>query len=168
MTAPDRQPGRRPDRDRDAAGRARSARPRDAAGRPLARDATGVPRVPDDLVLPPLQALVEAQRLVDGGRPFHAHEVLEAVWKSAPDGERAFWRGLAQLAVGLTHLQRGNRTGAIALLRRGAEAIAPYAADPPYGVDAARLAADAAAFADRVETGEHPEPELRLLGRDQT
>ena len=41
------------------------------------------------------------------GRPFHAHEVLEAFWKAAPPAERDFWQGLAQLAVGLTHARRG-------------------------------------------------------------
>ena len=48
-------------RDRDAAGRARNARPRDALGRPLPRGATGDRRIPDDLVLPPAQALQLAQ-----------------------------------------------------------------------------------------------------------
>ena len=54
---------------------------------------------------------MEAQRLLDAGLPFHAHEVLEAAWKAAPPDERELWRGLAQLAVGLTHLQRGNGRG---------------------------------------------------------
>jgi len=63
-------------RDRDAAGRARNARPRDGLGRPLPRGAAGDERIPDDLVLPPAQALGLAQQLLDEGRPFHAHEVL--------------------------------------------------------------------------------------------
>lgn len=127
-------------RDRDAAGRPRNARPRDAAGRPLPRGCTGVPRVPDDLTLSPREALAEAQRLLDAGFAFHAHEVLEAVWKSAPAGERDLWRGLAQIAVGLTHLQRGNPTGAQALLARGADRVAGYAAGRPYGIDTAAVA----------------------------
>ena len=82
-------------RDRDAAGRARNARPRDALGRPLPRGATGDKRIPDDLALPPTQALRLAQELLDSDRPFHAHEVLEASWKSAPAAERELWQGLA-------------------------------------------------------------------------
>ena len=35
-------------------------------------------------MLPPLESLAEAQRLLDAGRPFHAHEVLEGTWKAAP------------------------------------------------------------------------------------
>jgi predicted metal-dependent hydrolase len=95
--------------------------------------------VPEDLALSPGDALVEAQRLLDDGRPFHAHEVLEAAWKAAPEAERDLWQGLAQLAVGLTHALRGNSTGAATLLRRGADHISGYAEVPPYGVDVTGL-----------------------------
>nr|WP_232530794.1 DUF309 domain-containing protein [Microlunatus antarcticus] len=108
-------------------------------GRPLPRGAVGVERVPEDLVLEPLPALVEAQRLLDAGLPFHAHEVLEASWKAAPDPERELWQGLAQLAVGLTHVLRGNPTGATTLLQRARRRIALYAGAPPYGIDAVGL-----------------------------
>ena len=123
------------DRDRDPAGRARNARPRDALGRPLPYDAAGEERAPEGVPRTPAEALAEAQRLLDAGRPFHAHEVLEDAWKSAPDVERQLWRGLAQLAVGRTHLLRGNGRGAATLLERGAANIEPYAASPPHGVD---------------------------------
>ena len=122
-------------RDRDAEGRARNARPRDALGRPLPYDAVGEERAPEGVVRPPGQALTEAQALLDAGRPFHAHEVLEDAWKTAPEEERQLWRGLAQLAVGLTHALRGNATGAATLLERGAGNIAGYAAAPPHGID---------------------------------
>jgi hypothetical protein len=75
------------------------------------------------------------------------------VWKSAPEAERELWRGLAQLAVGFTHVRRGNAQGARALLRRAADRIAPYGERPGYGIDAAALAGDARALADRIETG---------------
>lgn len=143
-------------RDRDAAGRARNARPRDALGRPLPRGATGDERIPDDLVLPPGEALQLAQQLLDAERPFHAHEVLEASWKSAPAAERDLWQGLAQIAVGLTHARRGNARGAAALLRRGADRVAGYAGWPPHGIDAAgvcRAAREMAARIDRDGTG---------------
>lgn len=139
-----------PDRERDEVGRPRNARPRDELGRPLARGECGVFRVPDDLVLPPGEALVEAQRLLDDGLPFHAHEVLEATWKGAPDAERDLWQGLAQLAVGLTHALRGNRAGAVALLRRGADRISGMADDPPYGIDVCGLLDWASSLAERL------------------
>jgi uncharacterized protein len=141
-----------PGRDRDPAGRPRNARPRDALGRPLSRDAPAEEeRIPDDLLLPPAESLALAQRLLDSGRPFHAHEVLEASWKTAPEAERELWRGLAQVAVGLTHAQRGNARGAVALLRRGGPAVGQYAADPPHGVDAAGIARACARLAALIE-----------------
>ncbi len=81
MTSPDVRSGR----DRDTAGRARNARPRDALGRPLPYGEVGEDRAPEGVVRTPAQTLAEAQRLLDAGRPFHAHEVLEDAWKSAPE-----------------------------------------------------------------------------------
>jgi uncharacterized protein len=170
-----------PGRDRDEAGRARNARPRDGLGRPLERGDAGEPPLLDGVVLAPADALDAAQQLLDAGRPFHAHEVLEASWKAAPAPERDLWQGLAQLAVGLTHARRGNATGAAALLRRGAERVSQYGtadrsnADPRstdshttdrrgtdrhgvhlhgvdlHGVDADGLVAAATGLADRIE-----------------
>lgn len=129
------------DRERDAHGRARNARPRDALGRPLPRGSAGVPRQPEGVRRSADDALAEAQRLLDAGLPFHAHEVLEDAWKAAPPPERALWKGLAQLAVGLTHAARGNPVGAAALLRRGADALAGYRDDAPHRVDVTGLVA---------------------------
>jgi len=108
-----------------------------------------VDRVPDDLRLPPEQCLAEAQRLLDRGMPFHAHELFEGTWKAAPPAERALWQGLAQLAVGLTHLLRGNARGAGTVLRRGRDRVARYADDPPYDLDVPGLVA----WADRLLAG---------------
>ena len=151
------------DRDRDPTGRARSARPRDGLGRPLPRDAAGsVERVPDDLVLPPLESLAEAQRLLDAGRPFHAHEVLEGTWKASPEHERELWQGLAQLAVGLTHRARGNPVGAARLLKRGATRVAAYRDESPYGIDVAGLVDAARRIAAEPMTADEPPRTLRL------
>lgn len=143
-----------PDRDRDAEGRARNARPRDAYGRPLPYDAEGgEPTVSDELAQAlsrdPAAALTEAQRLLDADRPFHAHEVLEAVWKAAPESERELWRALAQVAVGITHLRRGNRRGAQALLDRAADRLEPYRTTAPHGLDVAALINDTRSLAHR-------------------
>ena len=153
-----------PPRDRDPSGRARSNRPRDGLGRPMPRDAAdeGVDRVPDDLVLPPLESLAEAQRLLDAGRPFHAHEVLEGTWKAAPEHERELWQGLAQLAVGLTHRARGNPVGAAGLLERGATRVAAYAGEAPYGIDVGGLVSAARAIADEPPVDGEPPRTLRL------
>jgi hypothetical protein len=122
-------------RDRDATGRPRNARPRDALGRPLAYGSPGVARPDDEPVGLPAQSLERAQELLDAGRPFEAHDVLEDAWKAAPAAERELWRGLAQLAVGLTHAARGNQAGAGALIARGAVNLAAYRDQPPHGID---------------------------------
>ncbi|MCU1678818.1 MAG: hypothetical protein JWM93_3576 [Frankiales bacterium] len=151
------------ERARDAAGRPRNARERDAAGRPLPAGIAGIERVPDDFVLPPHEALAEAQRLVDEGRPFHAHEVLEGSWKAAAADEKGLWRALAQLAVGLTHAQRGNRVGAETLLRRGANGLAPAAGTAPYDIPIDQLRAEASRLADLAASGVASAATLRFL-----
>jgi hypothetical protein len=109
-----------------------------------------VPRIPDDLVIGPAEAAELGGRLLAEGRPFHAHEVFEAAWKSEPGPGRELWRGLAQIAVGLTHARRGNASGAVALLRRGAGQVAVYAGTPA-DVDAGFVAGQAAAIALLIE-----------------
>jgi uncharacterized protein len=139
------------ERERDPAGRARNARPRDRHGRPLPRGAAGVERVPDDAVFGPDDGVSEAQRLLDAGLPFPAHDVLESVWKGAPPAEREVWRALAQLAVGLTHAQRGNPRGAVALLGRAADGLGRWVGPAPAGVDLDGVRAHADELARRIE-----------------
>ncbi|MFS4097514.1 DUF309 domain-containing protein [Streptomyces sp. AF1A] len=147
-------------RDRDPQGRARSARPRDGLGRPLPYGAEGVLRQPEGVVRAPRETVAEAQALLGAGKPFHAHEVFEDAWKSGPEHERPLWRGLAQLAVGLTHAARGNAVGGARLLRRGAGAVEAWerdrGEDRPYGMDLAGLTRWARELAGRVERGAGP------------
>ena len=145
-------------RDRDDTGRARNARPRDGLGRPLPYGADGVERQPEGVVRTPEETLVEAQRLLDEGKPFHAHEVFEDAWKSTDGPERELWRGLAQLAVGLTHAARGNGAGAASLLERGAANIEPFRARPPHGVDVEGLQTWAQTLATEAKVKARVEP----------
>ncbi|MGW1133313.1 DUF309 domain-containing protein [Streptomyces griseoluteus] len=141
-------------RDRDTEGRARNARPRDGLGRPLPYGSDGVERQPEGIVRSPDETIAEAQTLLDAGKPFHAHEVFEDAWKSGPGAERELWRGLAQIAVGLTHSARGNTTGGPRLLRRGAAAVTAWSErnrPHPYDLDLPGLADWARNLAGRVE-----------------
>lgn len=113
--------------------------------------------MPQDLDLTAAQARDLAQRLLDAGRPFHAHEVLEWQWKATRD---PYWQGLAQLAVGLTHDARGNPTGARRLVGRGR---ATLAAVP----DGAAATAAVIAWADDWLAGRRDRP-LVLPGRAGT
>ncbi|MGW4245337.1 DUF309 domain-containing protein [Nocardia sp. NPDC004722] len=147
------QPPEETGRDRDENGRARNARPRDRFGRPLPFGTPGVPRIPDDLDLPPAETLDYAQRLLDVGLAFNAHEVLEAAWKNGPFAEKSLWQALAQFAVGLTHIQRGNPKGARTLLERATQRLSAYG-PTPYGIDSAGLIARAEGLLTMLDQGE--------------
>jgi predicted metal-dependent hydrolase len=129
-----------------------------------------VPRIPDDLVIAPAEAARLGAQLLAEDRPFHAHEVFEAAWKSLAGPDRELWRGLAQIAVGLTHARRGNTRGAVALLRRGTGHVAEFAstgasASADREVDADLVVAQASAIADRIERdglGDITAADLRL------
>lgn len=123
---------------------------RDGFGRPVPDGAPDAVEPLPEQVLPPDEALDLAQSLLDQGRAFFAHEVLEGVWKACPTVDRDYWQGLTQLCVGVTHLQRGNTQGAITLLRRGASHLT------------GRLAAWGVAEAARLESGDLAPPVLRL------
>ncbi len=140
-------------RDRDATGRPTNARMRDALGRPLPRGVPGYLGEPQEPLTGPQDALDRAQAFLDGGRAFAAHEVLEAAWKAAPAAERQLWQGLAQLAVGHTHLQRGNGTGALRLLRRGAGRLAAVEVPAPHGIAVRELLATARQTEKLLEAG---------------
>lgn len=145
-------------RDRDETGRPRNARPRDATGRPLPRDAETV-NLEDPPALPPDDAIDLATELLANGFAFRAHEVFEAVWKST-DVDRELWRGLAQLAVGITHAQRGNAAGSRALLVRAAESLQPWAGRTPYDLDIDELRSWAQHAAESMDDA-HTAPPLR-------
>ena len=131
----------------------RPPRARDAAGRPVPLHSPDAVEPIDEQARPPAEALELARDLLRQGRPFFAHDVLEAVWKVAPAHERDLWQGLAQVCVGLTHHQRGNRVGAARLLRRGAGLLTGQV-DAPHGLDVLAVRDQALAAADAVEQGQ--------------
>ena len=102
--------------------------------------------------------------MLDSGQAFAAHEVLEAVWKATPGPERALWRGLAQLAVGLTHRARGNENGARTLFQRGADTLAPVEGTP-WHVPVPELRSWAAAAAAAPDNA-GPMPRLATQAAD--
>lgn len=105
-------------------------------GRPLPYGSEGVEPVSEE-PLPPGETLEAARALVEAGRPFSAHEVLEARWKAGPVEDRDLWQGLAQVCVAMTHAARGNEVGAGRLFERAADRLAAFAETGrgAYGVD---------------------------------
>jgi len=110
-------------------------------GRPLPYGVEGVEPVSEE-PLPPQEALKKARELIDAGRPFAAHEVLEARWKAGPTEEADLWQGLAQVCVALTHAARGNHVGAERLFERAGDRLTAFASTGrgAYGVDVTEAA----------------------------
>ncbi len=160
-------PSPAPTRDRNADGRPENARPRDRFGAPLPRGAVDemAHKVePEDVCTSVEQAVEHALRLFAEERFFEAHEFFEWAWKGSvtPDADRPFFKGMAQLAVGYCHTQRGNDTGARTLLRRGIDGIRGFA-PAHHGIDVDATADLAETFRDRVAP-DHVGPDLAFPG----
>ena len=88
------------------------------------------------------QCCVDSARFLTGIERFNraeffdAHEVLEDVWRAAPDGEKKFLQGIIQVAVALYHHGNGNSIGARSVLRRAFRNLSRY----PEGFGGVRLA----------------------------
>ena len=139
------------DRDRRADGRPEQARPRDRTGRPLPYDTDETELLEEWEYDTVEEALELGVRLWDEQRLFEAHECLEDVWHAAPDEDRDFWQGVIQVAVAGVHHQRGNPTGAAALLDRAREKLERYPS-PHRGVDVAVLVDHARAGAEQARS----------------
>jgi len=64
--------------------------------------------------------------LFNQGKFFDAHEVLEDVWRAAPQEEKKIWQGFVQVAVALHHHSTGNRVGMRSVLLRAMRNLAGH------------------------------------------
>jgi hypothetical protein len=134
--------------------RSKRERPRDELGRPQPWGSENRLHLEDYDHLP----IEENHRLgrehFNAGRFFHAHEAWETAWKQAKGTDDAeLFKGLSQLGAGYVHLLRGNRHGAVRLLRRAASRIGQYPRGR-LGVDTTDVAAVASRQADAIESGD--------------
>lgn len=60
------------------------------------------------------------------GQFWHCHETLEAIWLPEKYPLRLFYHGLIKAAVGLLHLERRNRHGALVKLGDATYTLAPF------------------------------------------
>ena len=97
---------------------------------------------------------LECVRLYHAGEHWHAHEVLEDLWRATRDPERRrFYQGIIQLAAAFVHAERGNMRGVQRLLAKAAAKLEAVSS-PCLGLDVAallRAMAGAAAEARAVE-----------------
>lgn len=75
------------------------------------------------------------------GEYWRCHETLEGIWLPERYPLRLFYHGLIKAAVGLLHLERRNRHGAVVKLRDAVYTLAPFL--PQFmGLDTGRLHRD--------------------------
>ena len=133
--------------------RQKPARPRDRLGRPLAWEAKPELHLPDFDAMNIEENHEAGRRFMRDRNFFAAHEAWETAWKQARGtGDEELFKGLSQMGAGYVHLLRGNRHGAITLLRRGARRIGGYP-DGSRGVGTVALAAQLERDAAAVEDG---------------
>ena len=91
--------------------------------------------------------LLQGIQQFNEGYFFEAHETWEELWLPSPWPARQFLQGLIQIAAAFVHLMRREYPGTVRLLREGLAKLAEF--PPDYlGMDAARLASDAARARD--------------------
>src|ERR687886_1180439 len=77
----------------------------------------------------------------NNGDYWECHETLEELWRGEPNPVRYLYQGILLAGVGLLHLRRGNRRGALSKLRAAVRQLEPYV-PVCMGVDVAGLHAD--------------------------
>jgi hypothetical protein len=87
---------------------------------------------------------VEAILKFNAGEYYTQHDLLEALWRDDPRPVRDLYRAILQVGIGYYQITRGNRRGAIKMLRRADRWLA-HLPDVCQGVDVAALRTDAAA-----------------------
>jgi predicted metal-dependent hydrolase len=110
-------------------------------------------------------ALQHGIELFNSAEFFDAHEVLEDVWRAAPEAERKFLQGLIQVAVALHHHSRGNVLGCRSLLARAQRNLSGYPLQHG-GLDVAALLTALTHWREALETGHSVPPLPKLELRD--
>lgn len=120
---------------------------------------TELARVPDsarmaeldrqcDQPLPP--EAVEAVRKFNAGEYYKQHDLFEALWMRETGPVRELYRGVLQVGIAYFQITRGNGRGALKMLLRSVQWLAPLP-DVCQGIDVARLRADSARVRAELE-----------------
>ncbi len=105
-------------------------------------------------------------KLFNSAAFFEAHEVLEDVWRAAPEPERKFLQGVIQVAVALYHHGNGNLVGARSLLDRASRNLSGYP-ESFGGIELTRLRHSIAHWQRALAEGTPvpPRPKVVVVGR---
>jgi len=111
----------------------------------------------------------------NAGAYYRQHDLFEALWMAEQGPVRELYRAILQVGVAYYHLTRGNRAGALKLLRRSAQWFAALP-DVCRGVDVRQLREDAARVRAALQADPAPHgPDfdrallrpVRLISRDE-
>jgi uncharacterized protein len=109
------------------------------------------------------QRHLEGIKLLNTGKFFEAHEVLEDIWREAPAEERKYWQGLVQVAVALHHHSTGNIVGARSVMARAARNLGPCSTEW-HGINIGELQRVLAQWLEAVRNGKTtPVPEITFV-----
>lgn len=72
--------------------------------------------------------------LLNQGSYFHAHDVLEEVWREVQGDDRLFYQGVVQVAIAMHHFSKNNQVGALSVLAKCRRNLEPYP-DEFAGID---------------------------------
>jgi len=103
--------------------------------------------------------------LINQGSYYHAHDVLEEVWREVRGDDRLFYQGVVQVAIAMHHFSRANLAGAQSVLAKARRNLAPY---PPKsgGIDLEDLRRQLALWDAAIACGgPYPDPvQVHSLG----
>jgi predicted metal-dependent hydrolase len=94
--------------------------------------------------------------LLNQGSYYHAHDVLEEVWREVRGEPRSFYQGVVQVAIAMHHFSKANLPGARSVLAKARKNLDTY---PPSfaGIDLADLRSQLDAW-DRALAAGGPYP----------
>jgi predicted metal-dependent hydrolase len=98
--------------------------------------------------LPP--EAVEAVRKFNAGEYYKQHDLFEALWMQEEGPVRELYRAVLQVGIGYFQITRGNGRGALKMLLRSVQWLAPLP-DVCQGINVAQLRADAARVRAELE-----------------
>ncbi len=86
---------------------------------------------------------VQAIDLFNAGEYYRQHDLFEALWRAEPGPVRDLYQGVLQVGVAYYQITRGNRRGALKMLRRSARLLA-HLPNVCRGIDVQQLREDSA------------------------
>ncbi len=96
--------------------------------------------------------------LINQGSYFHAHDVLEEVWREVRGENRLFYQGVVQVAISMHHYSKANLAGALSVLGKAQKNLELYP-DAFAGIDVGDLRRQLTVWKTAMENGgPYPEP----------